>query len=150
MLGDLYQLQTEYQTLVNDLSLMMKQYQTAGGTISDAFLQKVTDHTAAVASRISEMGEEPVLSARTAASIAEIKALITEFKQLTPNWWDQTAAAAAAPSNTGTLLKWGLVVVGAYLLYRHFSKPAAVLANSEIPYDELPAYAGGPKRKRRR
>lgn len=164
MLGDLYQLQNEYQTLVDSLSTMMQQFKAGGGVMSDSFMQKLNTHLAAVAARVNEMGEEAVLSAHTSTSIAEVKALIAEFKL--------TTTPPPPPAlDFGRLLKWGAVVAGSYFLYKYFTKPKEaidpertvltndedevdedeeVLANSgdEIPFEDLPAYAGGPKRKR--
>lgn len=131
--------------LQKEISAFGTAFTAAGGTVTAGM---VCDEGTLVAfiQQLSQLG------ARWAAATKRPDVVVPFKPSLTP------PAPPWEPS-IGWLLKWGLVAGIVYIGYRWATaagaaseriRPTRANSYDEIPRDQLPAYAGGPKRRRRK
>lgn len=132
------------------------------GWKNDDLMNRILAYATQVSAVAGSSGQICDQDTRTAIT-KQLEALSAEFAR-SANVVDplaQRRSMGLLPREPGIsillLLKWGLFIGVAYLGYKWFSAAGQaseriryVRENSYIPRDELPAYAGGPKRRRRK
>lgn len=165
--GTVTALSNAYNASQAALAAAMTQFKAAGGTLPAAFAQKVADHVASAARRLAALpADDP--AAYAVAAVALNQTLLNEIRDLGVEYRGITGTDPVAPNlppteswspSIGWIIKWGLVAGVIYIGYKWFT--AAGQASERIRYvrenhsdyiptNELPAYAGGPRRHRRR